>query len=345
MITELNERAEAVLRYIVDTYMESGEPVGSRTISKGLGLNLSAATIRNVMADLENEGLLFAPHTSAGRMPTQQGLRFYVDGLMEIGSLTSDERQNIKSQCLAAGHSMETLFDQASKTLSGLSSAAGLVVAPKTDKPLKQIQFVKLDNRRVLIVMVAQSGLVENRVMEVDQDVSESNLSAAANYLNAKLEGKTLNQTKKLVAADILGQQAQLDRITADLVQRGIALTSPENTPGHLIVRGQTELLKDVKAIEDLEKAQALLAVLEEQETMARLLDSVEDADGVQIYIGTENRMFEHSGWSMVISPYKGQENQIIGAIGVIGPTRLNYSRVIPLLDYTSKVIEKIMSS
>ncbi len=345
MITELNERAETVLRYIVDTYMDTGEPVGSRTISRHPGLNLSPATIRNVMADLENEGLLCAPHTSAGRMPTQKGLRFYVDGLMEIGDLTQDERQQIEVRCKTAGHSMESLFDQASTMLAGLSSAAGLVVAPKSDKPLRQIQFVQLDPRRVLVVMVLENGLVENRVMETDCDAPAASLAAASNYLNSRVAGRTLAEARRIIALEITSHKAQLDELTATLVQRGIALSPSGSSEGHIIVRGQSRLLADVKAVEDLERARALLTALEEQETMGHLLEATQSADGVQIYIGTENKMFEHSGWSMVISPYKSRENRIVGAIGVIGPTRLNYSRVIPLLDYTAKVMEKILGS
>jgi heat-inducible transcriptional repressor len=345
MIPELNERSEAIFRFIVDNYLESGDPVGSKTISQGLGLSLSPASIRNVMANLENEGLLYAPHTSAGRLPTQQGLRFYVDGLMELGDVTHEEQQEIKARCTAAGKSMESLFDQALSTISGLSSAAGLVVAPKTNTPLKQIQFVPLDMNRILIVMVMQNGIVENRVMEVTQGFSEVNLTAAANYLNTKIAGHTIDEVRRIVTSEIATKQTQLDQITAELVQRGISLTPASQASGHIIVKGRTKLLEDVKAMEELEKARKLLNSLEEEQTMAKLLEYVESADGVQIYIGTENKMFEHSGWSMVISPYKDQQNTIIGAIGVIGPTRLNYSRVIPLLDYTSKVIEKIMGS
>ena len=345
MIPELNERAEAILRYIIDSYMETGEPVGSRTISKIQGLNLSPATIRNVMADLETEGLLCAPHVSAGRMPTQKGLRFYVDGLMEIGDLTDAERQQIDVRCKTAGHSLESLFDPATTMLSGLSAAAGLVVAPKSDKPLQQIQFVQLDARRILVIMIMQGGLVENRVMEVGPDVSASHLVTAANYLNDRLAGRTLPEAQKLVTEEIRSHKTQINEITAKLVEQGIALMPPNSADGHIIVRGQSRLLADVKAIDDMEKAQQLLAALEEKETMARLLDAAQGADGVQIFIGTENRMFEHSGWSMVISPYRSQGNQIIGAIGVIGPTRLNYSRVIPLLDYTAKVMERILGS
>ena len=345
MIQEMNKRSEAILRYIVDSYMSTGEPVGSRTLSKKPGLNLSPATIRNVMADLEESGLLFAPHTSAGRIPTQQGLRFYVDGLMEIGDLTEGERGEIETRCKTAGHSMESLLDQATTMLSGLSSAAGLVIAPKTDKPVKQIQFVQLDARRILTVMVMQGGLVENRVLEVDHDVSALNLSAAANYLNARLEGKTLLEAQTLITEEIRSKKVQLDTLTAELVEKGIALAPPSGREGHIIVRGQSKLLDDVKALEDLTKARQLLATLEEQKTMSLLLDAAQAADGVQIFIGTENNMFEHSGWSMVISPYKNTENRIIGAIGVIGPTRLNYGRIIPILDYTSKVMQKIIGS
>lgn len=345
MLSELNERSEAILRYIVDAYMETGEPVGSRTISKRLGLHLSPATIRNVMADLESEGLLFAPHTSAGRLPTQQGLRFYVDGLMEVGDLAAEERAQIETRCMAAGHSLESLFDQATTMLSGLSSAAGLVVAPKTDKPVRQIQFVPLDARRVLAVMVLEGGLVENRVMETASDVNAVNLAAASNYLNAKLAGKTIPEARERIETEIRDGRAQLDALTAALVEKGIALAPPSGREGHLIVRGQSKLLNEVRAVEELEKARMLLASLEEKKTMSLLLEAAQAADGVQIFIGTENKMFSHSGWSMVISPYKDSGNRIIGAIGVIGPARLNYGRIIPLLDYTTRVMEKIIGS
>ena len=345
MITELNDRAQGVLRYIIDSYMKSGEPVGSGTIARGLGLSLSSATIRNVMADLESAGLLYAPHTSAGRLPTQQGLRLYVDGLMEIGDLSIDERRVIETQCQSAGQTMTQVMERATSLLSGLSAAAGLVVAPKTNKPLKQIQFVLLERGKVLVVLVMHDSMVENRVMEVPVDVTPSALTAAANYLNARLAGKTLLQAQRDIFREIEENRAQLDRITTELVQRGLALTPQGNTDGHIIIRGQSKLLQDVRAVEDIEKARLLLAALEEQETISRLLDSTQGADGIQIFIGTENRMFDHSGWSMVISPYKTPDNRIIGAIGVIGPVRLNYGRIIPVVDYTAQVMGKIIGS
>lgn len=343
MITELNERSREIFRVIVDSYMQSGDPVGSRTIARLAGLNLSPATIRNVMADLEDAGLLYAPHTSAGRMPTQQGLRLYVDGLMQIGDLGAAERAEIEARCSAAGQSLPRMMEQAGSMLAGLSAAAGLVLAPKTDKPVRQIQFVQLEPGKVLIVLVTTDGMVENRVMEVAADTSAGALTMASNFLNARVAGRTLAEVRGEIELEIAQNRAQLDSLTAMLVQRGLALEPQVAAGGHIIVRGQSHLLEDVRAIEDLERARHLLAALEEQETMARLLESTQDAEGIQIYIGAENGVFEHSGWSMIISPYKSPQNRIIGAIGVIGPTRLNYSRIIPIVDYTSKVMGRLL--
>ncbi len=344
MITELNKRSEAILRYIVDSYLETGTPVGSKLIASGLHNTISSATIRNVMSELERSGLLYAPHTSAGRLPTERGLRFYVDGLMQIGDLNESEQLHIESQCHSAGYSPTHIMEQATSMLSGLSSAASIIVAPKTEKPVKQIQFVKLSDTRVLVILVTEDGMVENRVMEHEEHIPESALIEASNYLNAKLNGKTITDTKRHIDSEISNKRVQLDTITADLVQRGIAIGANRPSEGHIIIKGQSNLLNDVKALEDLERARQLMAALEEQEAIAKLLQSTENADGVQIYIGTENQMFDHSGWSMVITPYKNKEKTIVGAVGVIGPTRLNYSRIIPLIDYTSKVMEKILS-
>lgn len=345
MITELNDRSRAIFRAIVDSYMQSGDPIGSRTIARLAGLNLSPATIRNVMADLETAGLLYAPHTSAGRLPTQQGLRLYIDGLMEIGDLAAEERAEIEARCKSAGQSLPRMMEQAGAMLAGLSAAAGIVVAPKTDKPVRQIQFVPLEPGKVLVVLVLNDGMVENRVMDVAADTSQSALTAAANFLNARLSGKTLAVARTEIEEDINANRAQLDAITAALVRKGLALEPQGAAEGHIIVRGQSRLLEDVRALEDLERARQLLAALEEQETMARLLEATQGAEGIQIYIGAENGVFEHSGWSMVISPYKTAENRIIGAIGVIGPTRLNYSRIIPIVDYTSQVMGRLLGN
>lgn len=349
MITELNDRSRQIFRFIVDSYLTGGDPIGSRTISQHLGqtagLSLSSATIRNVMADLEDAGLLYAPHISAGRLPTPQGLRLYIDGLMEIGNLADADRHQIEAQCSTSGQSMTQMLERAGSLLAGLSMGAGIVIAPKTEKPVKQIQFVKLDEGRVLVVLVMQDGMVENRVMNVAADIPPSSLTAASNYLNDRLSGRTMDDVRHQIMRDIETNRTRLDSIAASLVSQGIAVPPAHAPEGHMIVRGQSRLLQDVKALEDLERARLLFAALEEQETIARLLDATQNADGIQIFIGTESQTFQHAGWSMVMSPYRNGEGNLIGAIGVIGPTRLNYGRIIPIVDYTSKVMGKLLGS
>ncbi len=343
MITELNDRSRTIFRYIVDSYLAGAGPVGSRTISQQSGINLSPASIRNTMADLEDAGLLFAPHTSAGRIPTEIGLRLYVDGLMQIGALSKEEQTSIEATCSAAGRPVNEMLERTSSVLSGLSSCASLVIAPKTDEGIKQIQFVQLQPRKILAVLVLQNGLVENRVMDMDQDVPATSLIAAANYLNAKLKGKTIAEAETGIVQEIKNHETQLDIITQRLVEKGLAIPTDDRLEGRIIIRGQSRLLEDVRAIEDLERARALLGYLEEQQNMLGLLGSIDDAAGVQIFIGTENKIFDQSGWSLVISPYKNTEEKIIGAIGVIGPTRLNYDRIIPMVDFTSRVVSKLV--
>lgn len=342
MITELNERSREIFRYIVSSYLDSGVPVGSRTISKSLDLNLSPASIRNVMADLEDMGLLSSPHTSAGRMPTETGLRLYIDGLMEVGSLSQDERKKIEAECGVKGISMQEMVGNATNLLSNLSSCASLVVAPRVEKPVKQMQFVLLEPGKALTILVMQNGIVENRLMDIPRDVTESMLKQASNYLNSKLTGKTLDSVQKDIESEIQNNKTKLDTITASLVAKGIAIPKSQND-GHIIIRGQSRLLEDVKAIEDLERARALLGYLEEQKNMLNIIDSVDGAQGVQIFLGTENQIFDQSGWSLVLSPYKNASEKIVGAIGVIGPTRLNYDRIIPMVDYTSQVIARLI--
>lgn len=343
MISELNQRSRQIFRFIVDSYLETGDPVGSRTIARHSLINLSPASIRNTMADLEDAGLLYAPHTSAGRLPTEQGLRLYVDGLMQVGGLSASERREIEAACSAAGRPMDDLLDQTITRLSGLSSCASLVIAPKTEQDIKKIQFVQIAPKKILTILVLQNGLVENRILDVDEDVPQTALITAANYLNNKLHGCTIADAEQNIIEEIETHKAQLDVITADLVKKGLALPSQDSTSGRIIIRGQSKLLNDVKAIADLERARALLGYLEEQQNMLDLLGAVDNADGVQIFIGTENKIFDQSGWSLVISPYRNQSETIIGAIGVIGPTRLDYDRIIPMVDYTSRIISKMI--
>ncbi|MCC6597690.1 MAG: heat-inducible transcriptional repressor HrcA [Alphaproteobacteria bacterium] len=342
MINQLNERSRQIFRFIVDSYLSTGSPVGSRTISTLSGINLSAASIRNTMSDLETAGLLFSPHTSAGRLPTEQGLRLYIDGLMQVGGLSKEERQSIEATCVSTGRPINEVLERSTALLSGLSSCASLVIAPKTESSVRQIQFVQIQPRRILAVIVLQNGLVENRIMEVEQDLPPETLTSAANYLNAKLAGKTIAAAEAEIEREIHDNQSHLDTLAQKLVRIGLALPSRDAHDGHIIVRGQSRLLQDVKALEDLERARALLGYLEEQKHMLEILSAIDRAEGVQIFLGTENKIFNQSGWSMIISPYKNAEEQIIGAIGVIGPTRLDYDRIIPMVDYTSRLVGRM---
>ncbi|HRC26388.1 MAG TPA: heat-inducible transcriptional repressor HrcA [Alphaproteobacteria bacterium] len=343
MSSDLNARSRDIFRRIVDFWLESGMPVPSRALSGLPGLGLSPASIRAVMGDLEAAGLLYAPHISAGRLPTERGLRLYVDGLMEVGNVAPAEREAIDAVCLDRALSPEQALERAGAMISGLSACAGLVVAPKADKALRTLQFVRLDAARLLIVLVFEDGSIENRVTQAPDGLPvgalDAALEAAGNYLSARLAGKFLTAGARDIRDDIAARRTSLDALTQDLVRRGIALSTSGAAGGYLIVRGQSNLLSDVRAVEDLEKARSLLALLEESETAARLLDSAQEAEGVRIFIGTENRIFEHSGWSMVISPCRDARRGIVGAIGVIGPSRLNYGRIIPLVDYTARVL------
>ena len=347
MISDLNARSREIFRRIVEAYVETGEPIGSRTIARLLGMSLSPATIRNVMADLEDAGLLRAPHTSAGRVPTEAGLRLFVNGLLELGDLSADERANIEGQCAAAGRTLSQMLEEATNTLSGLSRCAGLVLAPKSEASIKHIEFVGLGPARALVVMVTEGGQVENRVIEVPLGMPASALVNAGNYLNARLHGRTLDEARLEVADEIAAQRAQLDELTTKVVAAGLATWSAGGNgsrDGYLIVRGQANLLGDVTAIEDLERIRALFQALDTRESMLRLLEATNRGEGVQIFIGAENELFSVAGCSVVIAPYTNAREQIVGAIGVIGPTRINYARIIPMVDYTAKVIGRLLS-
>jgi heat-inducible transcriptional repressor len=343
-VIELSERSREVFRQIVEAYVETGEPVGSRTLSRRLPAALSPATIRNVMADLEDGGLLYAPHTSAGRLPTEAGMRLFVNGLLEVGALADKEREQIDGECRAAGRSVEQVLEQAISTLSGLSRCAGMVLAPKTQRPLKHIEFVPLAPGRALVVLVSGDGLVENRVMELPADVPQSALIEASNFLNARLAGRTLEEARERILNELESQRSQLDLLTKKVVEAGLATwTGSNQRDGQFIVRGQSHLLDDVTALDDLERIRTLFEALETKETMLRLLDLAHSAEGVQIFIGADSALFSQSGCSVIVAPYHNAEEQIVGAIGVIGPTRINYARIIPLVDYTAKMVGRII--
>ena len=343
-VTELNERSREIFRLIVETYVETGEAVGSRTIARKSGLDLSPATIRNVMADLQEAGLLFSPHTSAGRMPTEAGLKLFVNGILEVGGLSAEDRKDIEAICAGAGRSVEEALAEATAALSGLSNCASIVLAPKTEAPLRHIEFVNLGTGRVLVVMVSERGAVENRIIETPLGIPASALVDAGNYLTRRLAGRTIAEARSEIMAEIEDHRAQLDTLASDLVERGLAHWSGGNLQqGYLIVRGQANLLGNIRALEDLERVRDLFEALEAKETLERLLELTQIADGIQIFIGSDNALFGHAGCSMVVSPFADSSEQIVGAIGVIGPTRMNYARIVPMVDYTSKILRRVV--
>ncbi|MEM6677529.1 MAG: heat-inducible transcriptional repressor HrcA [Pseudomonadota bacterium] len=346
-LADLNERSREIFRQLVDTYLETGEPVGSRTLSRASRDGLSAATIRNVMQDLELAGLLDSPHVSAGRVPSHLGLRLFVDAVLEIGDVSGEERTRIERALTGERHTLAGALDEAGQLLSGLSHCASLVYAPKRQIPVEHVEFVSLGEDRALAVLVMADGTVENRVFDAPPGLTPSAMREAANFLNAQLRGRTLGEVQDQIAAQIAERRSALDALAAGLVARGIALwsgTGETEAPqgqlqGQLIVRGRAHLLEDGQTAEELERVRQLFDDLERKRDIASLLDLTEAGDGVRVFIGSENKLFSLSGSSLVISPYVDAEQRVIGALGVIGPTRLNYARVVPIVDYTARLL------
>jgi len=327
----------------VDSYIETGEPVGSRTISKG-GVALSPASIRNTMQDLAQLGLLDAPHTSAGRMPTHAGLRMFIVGFLEVGDVAEQEKQAIEARLAVKGRSFEDALVEASAILSGLAGGAGIVVTPVREGGVKHVEFVPLGGGQVLAVMVFEDGQVENRLMRQAPGVTPSALQEASNFLNARLRGRTLTEARTEMRGELEAARRQLDETAARLVEDGLAAWSGgEGDARSLIVRGQANLLADARAREDIDRVRQLFDDLEQKGQLIGLLDDVRDAEGVRIYIGAETRLFSLSGSSVIAAPYMTGRQKVLGAIGVIGPARLNYARVIPLVDYTARVLGRMM--
>ncbi len=345
-LAQLNERSREIFRQIVVSYLATGEPVGSRNLSRILPMTLSPASVRNVMSDLEQLGLVYAPHTSAGRLPTEIGLRFFVDARMQIGDLTENDRKAIEAQVAGAGQSkpLEAVLTEASGLLSGLSRAAGVVLTAKSNQRLKHVEFVRLEPERALVVLVAEDGQVENRVLDIPVGLPTSALVEAANFLNARIRGRTLAEVRLEIEQRLREGQAELDELTQKVVAAGLASWSGgERDERKLIVRGQAHLLEDLKALADLERVRLLFDDLETRREVVDLLGRAEQAEGVRIFIGSENKLFSLSGSSTIVAPYHDASGEIVGVLGVIGPTRLNYARIIPMVDYTAKVVSKLL--
>jgi heat-inducible transcriptional repressor len=341
-LTDLDKRSREIFRQIVQSYIATGDPAGSRNISRALPMTLSPASVRNIMSDLEELGLIYAPHTSAGRLPTETGLRLFVDALLEIGDLSGEERSHIKSQLTgsAGERGLEDVLSETGEMLSGLANCAGVILTDKQTKRLKQIEFVALEPKKTLAILVAEDGSVENRVVDLPEGMPASVLVQAANYLNARIAGKTLDDARRQIEEELGNRKAELDELTAKLVRQGLATWSgAENGEKNLIVRGRSHLLDDLTALDDLERIRKLFDDLEAKQDLIEVLTHAERADGVRIFIGSENQLFSLSGSSMVVAPFKDSERNIVGVLGVIGPTRLNYARIIPMVDYTAKLI------
>lgn len=346
-LRDLDARSREIFRRIVDTYLESGEPAGSRNIARLMSAPLSPASVRNVMADLEHAGLIYAPHTSAGRLPTERGLRFFVDAMLEIGDLTAAERSAIEAKVRTdgGGRTMESVLTEASQMLSGLSRGAGVVVTAKSDMRLKHVEFVRIEPTRGIVVLVGENGSVENRLIDLPPDLPQSALVEASNYLNDLVRGRTLVEVKSDLERLTAERRQELDSLTRRLVDEGLAswASAPGDRASTLIVRGRANLLEDVRAAEDLERIRTLFDELEADRDLIQLLGLADAGDGVKIYIGSENKLFGMSGSSLVLSPYRDSDQQVIGVLGVIGPTRLNYARVVPMVDYTARLIGRIL--
>ncbi|MEM8574611.1 MAG: heat-inducible transcriptional repressor HrcA [Pseudomonadota bacterium] len=344
-LRQLNERSREIFRHIVETYLETGEPVGSRNLSRALPMTLSPASVRNVMSDLEGLGLIYAPHTSAGRLPTQTGLRLFVDGLLEIGDVSEAERYEIEACMASSGRhrGVDDYLAEAGEMLSGLSRCAGVVLAEKQSKTLRHVEFVNLGQGQALAVLVSEDGDVENRIVTLPQGLPPSSLNEATNYMNARITGMTLEDARGRVETEIEERRAQLDALTAKVVTDGLATWSGETDDRQsLIVCGRAHLLEDIKAMEDLERVRHLFEDLDAKKGLIQLLGLAEKADGVRIFIGSENNLFSLSGSALIVSPFEDSEQKIVGVLGVIGPTRLNYARIIPMVDYTARLLGRL---
>ncbi|QBY02052.1 heat-inducible transcriptional repressor HrcA [Rhodophyticola sp. CCM32] len=345
ILTEMNDRSREVFRRVVEGYLDSGAPVGSRTLTRSLSEQVSAATVRNVMQDLEYLGLLDSPHISAGRVPTQLGLRLFVDGLLEVGDLTDEDRDRMDATLGGNADDVTTMLDRVGSALSGVTLGASLVLAPKHEAPIKHIEFVSLSPDQALVVLVFGDGHVENRLFQPPPGQTPSSMREAANFLNALAEGKTVQSLRRAMEVEISARRQEIDSLARDLIESGLAIWENEGDRSErLIVRGRSNLLEDTPETADFDRIRNLFDDLERKRDIAEFLELTEGGDGVRIFIGSENKLFSLSGSSLVVSPYMNADRKIVGAVGVIGPTRLNYGRIVPIVDYTAQLVSRLIS-
>ncbi len=345
ILDQLNDRSREVFRRVVESYLANGDPVGSRTLTRDFSEKVSAATIRNVMQDLEHMGLLGSPHISAGRIPTQDGLRMFVDGLLEVSDVELTDRRMIDATVTSNSKDVGGILDRIGSALSGVTRGASLVLAPKHEAPIKHIEFVSLAHDRALVVLVFSDGHVENRIFTPPPGQTPSSMREAANFLNALIEGRTLSDVQRVIASEISKRRQEIDVLARAMAASGLAVWEGEgDNYERLIVRGRANLLDSGAEDEDLDRIRILFDDLERKRDIAEFLELAEDGEGVRIFIGSENKLFSLSGSSLVVSPYMNADRKIIGAVGVIGPTRLNYGRIVPIVDYTAQLVGKLIS-
>jgi len=345
ILSEMNERSREVFRRVVEGYLDTGDPVGSRTLTRDFSEKVSAATIRNVMQDLEFLGLLDSPHVSAGRIPTQLGLRMFVDGLLEVRDLDAQDREKLNATLGSNEQDVGSMLDRVGSALSGVTHGASIVLAPKHEAPIKHIEFVSLAPDRSLAVLVFADGHVENRIFNPPPGQTPSSMREAANFLNSLAEGRTISELRSVMATEMKRRKAELDVLAQDMVNSGLAIWENQGEQNErLIVRGRSNLLESGTASEDLDRIRNLFDDLERKRDIVEFLELAENADGVRIFIGSENKLFSLTGSSLVVSPYMNADRKIVGAVGVIGPTRLNYGRIVPIVDYTAQLVGKMIS-
>lgn len=346
LLDELNDRSREVFRLVVESYLSSGDPVGSRTLTRSLSEKVSAATIRNVMQDLEYLGLLDSPHVSAGRVPTQMGLRMFVDGLLEVGDLDASDREKIDATLTRnTSGDVGGMLDRVGAALSGVTRGASLVLTPKHEAEIRHIEFVSLAHDRALVVLVFSDGHVENRLFTPPPGQTPSSMREAANFLNTLIEGKTLSEVRAVIQTEIAARRQQIDSLAREMVESGLAVwDGGDGDSARLIVRGRANLLGTDDQEEELDRIRRLFDDLERKRDIEQFLELTEEGEGVRIFIGSENKLFSLSGSSLVVSPYMNADRKIIGAVGVIGPTRLNYGRIVPIVDYTAQLVGKLIS-
>ena len=342
---DLDEKKKIVLNQIIDSYLIDGSPVGSKTLSNKSEEMASSSSLRNIMSQLEVMGLIYSPHVSSGRLPTEKGLRLYVDNLLSFQTIYNENDNLLLNDLHNAGQrGAKELLSEASASLSGMSSHAGIVAVPKTEKDLKHIEFVRLSREKALVVLIDSNGSVENRIITIDEGTPDMTFEMAGNYLNSKINGQNIDELRVKINSDIKKRKNEIDALAAGLISKGLAIWANDHSDSSLIIHGHDKLLDDVQAIDDLEKIKSLFGTLGNQELSVKLLEDIANASGVKIFIGSENRLFEGTGCSLIIAPIQSHEQKVFGALGVIGPKRMNYSKIISMVDYTSQIVSKLLN-